>query len=82
VVAEDVARGTPAGVEHGSTLASSVVAEDVARSTPAGVEHGSTLASSVVAEDREGARRMVLNMAPRWPAAWWPKIAGGHAGWC
>jgi len=38
-----------AGVEHGSTLASSVVAEDDAGrgGTPAGVEHATTLLASV-----------------------------------
>jgi len=55
--------------------------------TAAGSEHGSTLASSVVAEEEELAgrpRRLVLNMAPRWQAAWWPKrknSRGSHDGW-
>jgi len=58
----------------------------VAGST-AGFEHGSTLASSVVAKEEEiawRARRLVLNTAPRWQAAWWPKrkkSRGGHNGW-
>jgi len=48
-----------------------------ARAGPtAGAEHGSTLASSVVAKGSVGlGGRLVLNMAPRWQAAWWPKEA-------
>jgi len=46
-----------------------------------------TLLASVVAKEEEiawRARRLVLNTAPRWQAAWWPKrkkSRGGHNGW-
>jgi len=43
-----------------------------------GAEHGSTLASSVVASEAKGlGRRLVLNTAPRWQAAWWPRRSRG-----
>jgi len=74
-------RYVPAISRLATTLASSVVAEIRGEATMAGSEHGSTLASSVVAGDRGEARWLVLNTAPRWPAAWWPKIAGRLLFW-
>ena len=53
---------------------------DAVIGTRSGREHGPTLASSVVAEEVAGrGERLVLNTAPRWQAAWWPKRSRGGA---
>jgi len=67
-------RRPTAGAEHGSTLASSVVAKGSVEEADgwcgtwlhAGKQRGGR-------RERGGGRRLVLNMAPRWQAAWWPK---------
>jgi len=38
------------------------------------LEHRPTLASSVVAKNRNSGTALVLNIAPRWRAAWWRRI--------